>query len=313
MQKKRLQNRIAQSRWTLPVALGLALCVWVPVALARPAVWPCLGLTLLATLFMAELNNANMLLRVYSRMVSCSFLALLTAAPMLFGQLQLGVVALCTVGFFSTLFRCYQQPHATAWVFYAFLCLSLASVVWVQMLFLLPVAWAIMVTLLFCLNASTFVASLLGLLLPYWLVLGYCAVTANAEWLITHFTALAHLQPVADLTAVTPAQTALLLLTTACAVTGATHFLANAHADKIRTRMLYIAFIIVDAAALVFLVLQPQHFTPLWAIMATATAPLIAHFMALTRGAWSAYTTYIIMAATAALTITNLWPLLPIF
>lgn len=304
---------MAESRWSLPVLFVLSACVWVFVGIHDMKVWPCFGCACIATLFMAELNNANSLIRIYSRMVSCSFIALLTMAPMLFSSLQTSVVTLCAVGFFTSLFRCYQDAQSPGWVFYSFVCLGLASIVWVQVLFFLPILWIVMATPLFCLSVRTFVASLLGIIMPYWFMLGYCVVMADIEMFVRHFVALAQFSPLCDLSGHTLMDAILLGFVVLCALIGSVHFFATDYNDKIRTRMLYRVFIIVDVAALVFVVLQPQHFAPLWGIMVVTTAPLIGHFIALTKGRISATTTYVLMAAVVAITAYNLWPLLQTF
>lgn len=310
MQKKRFQNIMAESRWSLPTMFALAALVWVFVGLGDTKVWPCLALTAIATMFMADLNNTNSLIRIYSRMVSCSFIALITMAPSLFPSLQMSVVTLCTVGFFTSIFRCYQDSQSPGWVFYAFLCVGLASLVWVQTLFFVPFLWLLMATPLFCMSFRVFVASILGITLPYWFMLGYCALAGDITFFVEHFLAIAKFSPLLDISGRTVMDAILLGIVVICALIGGFHFLTNEFADKIRTRVYYRFFILIDLAALAFLVLQPQHFAPLWGIMVVCTAPLIGHFIALTRGRWSAYTTYSLMAAVAVLVLYNLWPLL---
>lgn len=311
MQTKRFQNKMAESRWALPIVLPVAVLVWVVIGLSDSAVWPCLISATASTLLMANLNNTNALIRIYSRMVSCSFIALLTMAPMLFTSHQMSGVTFFMAALLTMLFRCYQDAQSPGWVFYAFVCLGMASMNWVQALFFVPLLWVLMATPLFCLSMRSLVASLLGLALPYWFWLGYSTVMGDLTPMADHFIGIAQFAPLCDLSTVTPVQVALFAVVALSALLGGVHFMVTAYNDKIRTRMLYRFFIVLDVAAIVFLVLQPQHFAPLWGIMVIATAPLIGHFIALTRGRWSAYTTYLLMAAVAALTIYNLWPLLP--
>lgn len=309
--RKRFQNKMAESRWSLPATFFLAAVVWGTAGLRDAQVWPCLSLVFIATMLVADLNNTNSLIRVYSRMVSCSFIVLLTIAPMFFSSLQLAVVTLCMVGFFTAIFRCYQNAHMPAWVFYGFLCLGLASLVWVQILYFVPLFWILMATPLFCMAGRTLTASLLGLALPYWFALGYCALTSSVDFFVNHFVPITQFGAIADFSGLTVMEMFLLGVVVCCGILGTVHFITNIYADKIRTRALYRFFIIVDIAALTFLILQPQHFVPLWGVMVVSTAPLTGHYIALTRGRWSAYTTYSLMAVAAALTLYNLWQFLP--
>ena len=74
MQQKRIQNRIAESRWTQAYVVSAAALVWVIAGIYNPSVIVPGICLLLSTYLMMELNNANALIRIYSRMVSCSFI-----------------------------------------------------------------------------------------------------------------------------------------------------------------------------------------------------------------------------------------------
>ena len=78
---KRTQNRIAESRWALPICAAYTLLICIISGLFVEGIWVQLALTAVATLLMVELNNRNSLIRIYSRMVSCSFLVLTMMTP----------------------------------------------------------------------------------------------------------------------------------------------------------------------------------------------------------------------------------------
>ena len=48
--------------------------------------------------------------------------------------------------------------------------------------------------------------------------------------------------------------------------------------------MIYETFIMLSAACIIFIVLQPRHIQELGGILIVNTAPLIAHFITFTRG-----------------------------
>ena len=87
---KRLQNKIAESRMTLSFVsvLGFLICIACGAigmqlgntVFSNVAWWEQVLILAVSTMLMVELNNANSLIRIYSRMVSCSFL-LLTRKP----------------------------------------------------------------------------------------------------------------------------------------------------------------------------------------------------------------------------------------
>ena len=75
------------------------------------------------------------------------------------------------------LMHSYRQRERVGVVFWAFLLLALASLLWTRALWLAPVAWLFMAVALGSLSWRTLTASLLGLLLPAW---------AGLPWLLYH-------------------------------------------------------------------------------------------------------------------------------
>lgn len=91
-------------------------------------------------------------------------------------------------------------------------------------------------------------------------------------------------QELFDYSQVTDHQVVNLLFVTLLGIFGSFHFLHTAYADKIRTRMIYESFIMVNFVALACIILQPRHIMELGGIMIVNTAPLIAHFITFTKG-----------------------------
>ena len=94
MQQKRIQNRISESRWTQVYVVSAATLVWTIAGLYNTSVIVPGVCILLATYLMMELNNANALIRIYSRMVSCSFLVFATMAAFMFPSIQTAIIML---------------------------------------------------------------------------------------------------------------------------------------------------------------------------------------------------------------------------
>lgn len=146
--------------------MPIAVAVWAVVGyFDHAAILPLLCLVF-STYLMMELNNSNALIRIYSRMISCSFLVLTTMATFQFTSIRAAIVILCTVGYYIIAFRCYQDTQSQGWTFYAFLCVGLSSVVWVQTLLFVPMLWIIMRTNLLALSLRSFVSSIFGLVFP---------------------------------------------------------------------------------------------------------------------------------------------------
>lgn len=287
----------------------VAILIWVFTGLNDYSMLPSLGMMIVAAYFMVELNNSFSLIRIYSRMVSCSFIVLTTAAMPLFKDLHVPVVTLCLVLFYMFSFQCYQGQTRSVpgKIFMAFVFMSLASVFWSQVLYFVPVMWILITFNLQTMSARAFVASLLGLLLPYWFLAGYYAATGQMQIFADHFIQLATFQPLLHYESLGAGHVAVLLFFVLAALLGGTHFMLTSFNDRIRTRMFYYIFITTDMLALVFLLLQPVHFNMLIGVMAVNTSPLIGHFIALTRSKLTNIITIALMVIALLLVFYNVW------
>lgn len=304
---KRFQNKIAGSRYSFPVVSAVCGILWILAGLRDNTVWQAFGCIILATYLMVELNNSNALIRIYSRMVSCSFLVFTTMSASAYQSLPTAVAVLCLVGYYLAVFRCYQDNRATGWAFYAYLCIGLASIMYVQILFFLPVLWIIMASNLLAMSIKTFSASVLGILTPYWFMLAYYAATDDIGSLAAHFLALAEFGQIGGYTSLDGHKTATIAFILIAAAIGITHFLRTSSNDKIRTRMLYEIFITVDITAVIFLALQPQHYDMLLGIITVNTSPLIAHYISLTHTRLTNIVTISLIVLAITITVYNSW------
>ena len=271
-----------------------AALVWIVAGLHNPAVIVPGICLLLSTYLMMELNNGNALIRIYSRMVSCAFLVFM-----------LGMVC-----YYTLAFRCYQDTHAPGWTFYAYFCIGMVSIVWVQILFFLPVFWIVMRTNLLALSIRNFFASVLGVMLPYWFFAGYLAAKGDISFLADHFTQLAVFGEPLFFSSLKMSQIVIALFVLICAAIGIVHFLNQKHNDSIRTRLFYQIFITIDLSAAVFLFLQPRHYEALLSMLIVTTAPLIAHFFALTHTRLTNWIFILLSYAAVIIMLVNLWTFL---
>lgn len=161
---KRFQNRVAESRIALPVTGVYAFAVCALGGLFTEQLWVQFVLLAVSSFLMMELNNVNALIRIYSRMVSCSFLVLAVMSQYLVVDVRCGIVQACFIAFYLFLFSAYQDNRAMGRVFYAFLMLGIASTMFVQILFFVPLVWVLLCTNLMVRSFRAFVSSLFGLL-----------------------------------------------------------------------------------------------------------------------------------------------------
>ena len=304
--QKRLQNRVAESRMTLPVVAAYAVAVWVAAGLLTYQSWLSFVAMAVTTYLMVELNNQNALIRIYSRMVSCSFLVLSCAAMFLFPSWKAAVGCLCFVTFLLLLSRTYQDKQSPGGTFYAFCFLGFASLIHAHILYFLPLFWLFMAFKVLSLSWRTFFASLLGVLLPYWLALPYFIWQADFSLLAGHFMSLLQVEPF-DYATLSVQQVVYFLFLVALCLTGTVHYLRSRYKDKIRTRLLYDCFVIMTWLCAVLLVLQPKHATLLLPMMVVSLSTLIGHFLALTSTRWTNIGFYVIMVLSLLITAFNLW------
>ena len=305
--RKRLQNRIAESKMTMPATTIYALVVWLLCGMLTNHWWWQIGCFAVTTYLMVQLNNTNVLIRIFSRMVSSAFLALSCTACFLFPVLREAVMITFLTAFTLLLFHTYQDKKAVGLTYYAFLLFGVASIAYVHVLFFLPLIWLLMITNIMSMSWRTWVASLLGLVTPYWFGSIWLLYQKSYTLAIEHFSALTVFEEPFNLYGITDSQKATLALVILLAIIGAIHFIHKNFLDKIRIRMYYGFFMWMDLAALVFLLLQPQHFNAMLLIMIVNTSPLIAHFVALTSTKITNIAFLVLSAITFLLTVYNIW------
>lgn len=277
---------------------------------------------------MVLLNKQNALIRISTRMVSCSYVMLICMLTWTFGNIATAIVALCVVTTYLILFSCYQNNNAQGWFFYAFLSIGMASLVFPQILYFVPFIWLLAGTKLQSISLRSVCASLLAIILPYWFLAAFALVrNGQITPIIHHFERLGEFEPIALPTMATahlpeyanflpwtlnPQQTALTIVCSQLAlivllfIIGTVHFLRHAYTDKLRTRQYFSFFMLMFALTLIFLVLQPQHREFLMPMLVINVAPLVAHFVSLTNTRLTNFAFVMLAIATVVLTAASL-------
>lgn len=310
---KRIQNRIAESRYTLPVAIAIAAVLWYLSGLTVTPLYLSFGMAVISTLIMMEINNGNALIRIYSRTVSSSFLLMLTAATFLLPNISAIAAGFCYVLFCMFFFRAYQEKTSPGKVFHAFLYLGITSIFFIQILFFVPVLWLLMTFNLMAMSHRNFWASIVGLLTPYWFTIPFWLLTKDFDAIVNHFSQIAVFQPLLHYEHLSIPQIVTFAFVVVVAIIGIVHFVRKSFLDKIRTRMLYTFFIVMTLLIVVFMILQPQHFEFLLVLLIVHVSPLIAHYLSLTNTRLTNITFFVLVILLTALTAYNLWSFSPIF
>ena len=306
--KKRIQNKTAESRRTLPVAMLYGTAIWVLAGLFKEQWWVQFTCFILSVLLVMRINSKNLLIRIYSRSVSVAFIFLSCAAVFLFPSLAGGIVQLCCIAALMLLFDSYQDQTAVGSVYYAFLLLGIGSMFDAHVIFYLPLLWFMMKIIVYSLSWRTFFASLLGLATPYWFMCGWLLWQKDGD-----FQAIANLFAIQDILqfpfdfgSVTLPYLLLMAFTTLLMTIGSMHFIHSSFRDKIRVRQIYYGFITLGIFSLALWVLQPHNELAIRMLILT-TSPLVGHYWALTNSRFSNIVCIILAAVLVVITAINLW------
>ena len=230
--KKLLQNKITGSRLTLPVTLCYAIGIWLLGGLIQEQWWIQFGCFMLTAYLMVQLNNTNALIRIYSRMVSVSFLLLSCMACFLFPSLSGNFTQLCIVASYLILFQSYHDKSGAGLTYYGFLCIGLASLTFVHILYFVPFLWILMLTCLQSFSLRTFFASLMGIFTPYWLGICWLVYQDNFSLFVDHLTPLVEFQTPFDFSILNNSQKITFAFVILLALIGAIHYWRTYYLDK---------------------------------------------------------------------------------
>lgn len=308
---KRFQNKVAESRKTLPAAVAIGIGIWLLAGLVHQQWWIQFACFLLSIAVMTELDNSNALIRIFSRMTPVSFMAFSCSAAFLFPSVTGAIMQLCIITSLYTLFNCYQDQQATGWTFYTFLLLGLGSLAEPQALWLAPLYWLMMLTTIYCTSWRTLTASLLGLLCPYWFVGAWILFACHGDFTLIeeHFSQLVSITLPADYQSIGLPRILSAAFITILTLVGSIHFVRYSFRDKIRTRQLYSSLMLLYGFAALLAVLQPQYIDVMIRIMIITGSPIAAHFLALTSTRFTNIAFSVVIGAAALLTVFNVWML----
>lgn len=287
MGRRWLQNKVAESRLTLPVSVALFIVVrlFQGVGVSLTAAAAAL-LCLCTAAVMLETNVALQILRVRSRLGESLWLLLAAAMPFLYGLGASAVCAFCLAAGMGLLLCCYQNRNAVLLVFHSFLFLGAGSLLSPVMI---PLALLFYFCLAFLMRAFSWKglwAGIVGLLTPYWCWVAWEACVGDVMRVADHVLALWLWVLGWDGLSLLPA---VRLLPVWCllvffGLTGIIHYMRKRYDDKIRTRMMLYVYVCVTVFLHVAFLLLPCQRMELLAMMAVSTSPLMAHYWAMTRG-----------------------------
>lgn len=324
---------MAENRMLLAFMMFYALMVWVTrffhtistvdaMETILKGTVPCFALFTLNVLLMVELNNRNALLRTYSRTVSGTYILLMFLTPWLTADVSMLAVQTCFIAFLLLLFSTYQDRKSVGRVYFAYLFIGLASLLWTPVLLLVPFLLLFQLLYIYSLNGKSFMASLLAVLTPYWCMLSsYIIGRSNDElenvmddvelvqvfdlgYTDTSWIYNAVQDKVMLLNIVALSMVMLLIFF------GIVHYVRKCYEDKIHVRMLFYFFSFVAALLVVFVgvamalpLVSERHFGMLLMMLIVIASPLAGHFVTFTHTRATNIFTIVFILASMAMTI----------
>lgn len=308
---KRIQNRIAESRYTLPIAAFYSIFIWLCAGLVSHQWWIQFSCFIVSAFMMMMINKENMLIRIYSRLVSSFYLVLTCTAVFLFESRSCAIMQMGAAISFYMLWHCYQDKRSVGWTFYTFFFLSAGSIMQSQVLYYLPILWFMMARYINSLSWRTFFASLVGLVAPYWLCVPYFILKGEncIELLINHFGPPLDVAELPDYSVLHLNQLVLLVLLVILMTIGSFHFIATSYKDTVRVRQIFYSFIATEVFSIALLLIKPQCYDIAIHVLILVVSPMIAHFFALTDSRFTNILFMITLTMILLVTGFNLWTL----
>lgn len=310
------------SRLALPVMSVYSISLWLAILVAETSLWPMFLLFCIGVYLVVELNNRNSLMRQYSRMVSCSYMAMMMMCPWLFKDLQVVVVQVCVIASLLLLFQVYQKRSATGTKYYSYLLIGIASMLWPPLIYTVPLFFLCESAFLYSFSIKGFFVSMLAILTPMWLFMPYVVYQGVYQDVMEHYQ---EMLPATEVMAVFT-DPALLLQTTfpltvhqvlpiamvlVVTLIGIVHYVRNSYADKIQVRMYYNMFILMSLVlmlAFVVTVILPfgtDVSDMLFALLIVFASPLVAHYITFTSTRMTNISVIVLIILTLAITAFN--------
>lgn len=311
MRNKNLQGLIATGRFTLPAAILISIGCWaVTYVLSGASVWqllPGFALGGLIGYLLVEMNNAFALIRVRASAQTSLYFLLVSICPALYSLYRGQVAAACLLLTLIFLFRSYRGERTSACLFHAFVFAGVSSLFVPQLMLLIPFLW-IGAYNLRSLNAKSWVASILGWMLPYWFLLSYAYLTNRMELFFSPFKRLASFSQIGGWE--NASQWVTLAYVGMLFIAGAVHAVALGDEDKLSTRSYLRFLVLLGVCGVVLIVLQPALYSQVLPLLWVCTSILGGRLFILARGRLSNIFFVCTVIGAFLLFAFNLWTLL---
>lgn len=294
--RKYLHNHLAESLVTLPACLVIGLLVWAyrmwQLAESAQGAWAWsvgpLVFVLLTMYVVTETNNAFRIIRARTRLAAALVVLFLCLHPTILTEWSAILPALMLTISYPLIFRSYQQHEQPGGFFYAVFFLSLSSLFARPLLMLFPLYVFYMAIFMRCMSLRTFMAALLGLALPYALwAMGCFLLDRPIPFLFEESASNLWQETLWNQGFSTSTERAVWWCLLYYSLISLTHYWRENYTDKIRTRQFLYIYVCQTVAIHVLILLNPQNFAAYASSLAVSNAPVLTHYLTLTRTRWA--------------------------
>ena len=280
-----------------------ALCVRMPGKLGTYVI----GLLLMlgGAFFVHRANYALMLIREKSYLPFLYYALFISTNPDFFPLKATSVGVFCLILALYQLFTSYHDAESVDKAYNAALLIGIGSLLWVYILWFLPLFWLGMYNFR-SLSLRTFFASLIGTSTVYWFVLGWCVYAHDFSSFTLPFASLFKIRPL-TLVGIDTVDLLQILLIAFLSIIASMNILTHEYEDNLRTRQFLSFLIMLLAWAFGQFFLYEQSSEEFLAIGCVPAAILTAHFFTVKRGKYIFWLFHITLLLFIILLIFRLW------
>ena len=295
---------MATGRFTLPVVILICLLLWGSTFQEWNELIS-LGVTIIIGYVFIETNTTFNLIRTRTSMPVCLYWLIATALFFLHPFEWTNLVPLVFILATYQLFHSYESVSSSPFIFHSFLFIGLGSIAFPQLLYMVPMLWGSMIPFR-AISIKSFLASIIGLMTPYWFIFGYALYFNEMHILLTPLREAAHLYPI-DYSHLTLPEIASWGFITLLLIVSGFHYWQISYMDKTRTRIYHSYLAIAGFWATLLSILQPVHWCEWLSIQLICTAFLCGHLFSLTRNRFSGIFFIVTFVLYILLMSFNLW------
>ncbi len=302
--KRYIQEKVATGKATLTVVIVIVSAYWliggfssITEATSSSNIWLKLtealrgtllrdiigfALLCLAALQLVLLNNTFALIRTHTSFHVSLFL--LFAGLLSPQTLDItSVLAPCMLLSLQNLFHTYQNNESMGYAYLCFFFMALGSLFFPPVLFFTPLFLGALMHYM-ALTPRTFVASILGLLTPYWVLFTYAFCTDRLDLFVRLWEKLIPKMPDYSVLSLTD-ELSLAYIWLITIVSGINCMQGNFY-DKIRTRYHLGFLLLLQLCISVLIIAQPSDYNALFPLLFIVSGILAAHLFTLTHTKW---------------------------